>query len=103
MWGMVGLIQYLGQLAVVVLHPMTLIYDHVLPRNLKHGNHTYTCTYYSFNIIICACTMHNKYRDTSRLFQPSFLVSVLYTHIPGISCIVNTVTYALVHSYVWVV
>ena len=33
--GMVVLIQHLGQLAVVVLHAVTLINDHVLPANLN--------------------------------------------------------------------
>ena len=37
--GMVVLIQHLGQLAVMVLHAVTLINDHVLPANLN--THTY--------------------------------------------------------------
>ena len=39
--GMVVLVEDLGQLAVVVLHPVTLIYYHVLPVNLveKATNH----------------------------------------------------------------
>ena len=47
--GVVELIEDLGQLAMMVLHTMTLINDHVLPTNLvvnvrgKHNTHnTYT-------------------------------------------------------------
>ena len=33
-WGMVVLIEHLGQLAVVVLHSVALINNHVLPTDL---------------------------------------------------------------------
>ena len=33
-WGTVVLVEYLGQLAMVVLHPMTFINDNVLPAHL---------------------------------------------------------------------
>ena len=40
--GVVVLVEDLGQLAVVVLHPVTLVYDHVLPTNLQTLFHSRT-------------------------------------------------------------
>ena len=50
MRGVVVLIQHLGQLAVVVLHPVTLVDDHVLPANLKPAQHA--CKYIIIHVYI---------------------------------------------------
>lgn len=40
MWRCIMSIQHLSQLAVMILHAMTFIDDHVLPTNLQHNGRT---------------------------------------------------------------